>query len=403
MRTKHPDYERKPEHLPSGSEAESTVTTPLVSVIVPVFNGEKYLERCLDSLACQTFSNYEIICVDDGSTDGSWKMLKKIAAASSRMQILSIDNQGPSTARNIAYRRSQGEYITFVDADDYVTDDFLEILVRVITEDEADIALGNKQTLRPSDGRVTRDKKLKRRVIDNRRAFASSSLIEQAAVHAKMFRRDFLESHGILFPEDGAYQDHPHWVHCLSWRPRISVFPQIIYTWARNAESMSAWQSVLEPARIQSRFYSMGSCIEAAERSGIQSLIRRVYSLQLNRYLVRHLLALADARHALSFRQAAFEQLSSGVATHRKAIDEHTEGWQRLLYELLLRGSLQDLIKVVEYLRGQTVLATEIRARKRKSSSLRVMGAELPSLPSNLDPALLEISPVEGLERRTQR
>ena len=95
--------------------------TPLISIIVPVYNVENYLERCLDSLILQTYSNLEIICINDGSEDSSLKILKKYAKKDNRIKIIEQENQGQSHARNHGLEFANGDYISFVDSDDWVS------------------------------------------------------------------------------------------------------------------------------------------------------------------------------------------------------------------------------------------------------------------------------------------
>lgn len=97
-----------------------------ISVIVPVFNAEKYLKMCLNSLVSQTLKNIEIICIDDGSTDNSLAILDKFKSKDNRIKIIKQKNYGVSMARNNGISEAQGEYIGFVDADDWVDKDFLK-------------------------------------------------------------------------------------------------------------------------------------------------------------------------------------------------------------------------------------------------------------------------------------
>lgn len=108
-----------------------------ISVIVPVYNVEDYLEECLESLVNQTFKDMEIICVNDGSTDNSGEILKKYE---DRVTVITQENQGLSGARNSGVRAAQGKYIGFVDSDDWVDKDFYEKLYNAITETNSDIA-----------------------------------------------------------------------------------------------------------------------------------------------------------------------------------------------------------------------------------------------------------------------
>ena len=111
-----------------------------ISVVVPVYNVEAYLERCLDSLINQTLSDIEIICVNDGSTDSSPEKLEEFAKKDSRIKIINQENGGLSAARNTGIEAATGEYIGFVDSDDYVDLDFYEKLYNAATSHNADIS-----------------------------------------------------------------------------------------------------------------------------------------------------------------------------------------------------------------------------------------------------------------------
>ena len=92
----------------------------LVSIILPIYNAEKYLERCLESIITQTYANIEIILINDGSTDNSINIIKEYAIKDSRIIIIDKENEGVSVARNIGILKARGKYICFVDADDYI-------------------------------------------------------------------------------------------------------------------------------------------------------------------------------------------------------------------------------------------------------------------------------------------
>ena len=93
---------------------------PTLSVIVPVYNGEKYLCRCLDSILAQSFSDFELILINDGSTDNSGKLCDDYAAADSRVTVIHTENRGVSRARKTGLERATGKYVTFVDCDDWL-------------------------------------------------------------------------------------------------------------------------------------------------------------------------------------------------------------------------------------------------------------------------------------------
>ena len=113
---------------------------PLISVIVPVYNILEYLPRCVDSLCAQTYQNIEILLVDDGSTDGTSDLCDELAGKDLRIRVFHKENGGSSSARNLGIAHSKGEYVGFVDSDDYVEPEMYEELYRCIAEFQADIA-----------------------------------------------------------------------------------------------------------------------------------------------------------------------------------------------------------------------------------------------------------------------
>lgn len=114
---------------------------PLVSIIVPIYKVEPYLLRCLDSIVNQTYTNLEIILVDDGSPDGSPHICDEYAGEDSRIVVIHKKNGGQSEARNQGLDICKGDYISFVDSDDWVEPTYIEELLKLITKEDADIAI----------------------------------------------------------------------------------------------------------------------------------------------------------------------------------------------------------------------------------------------------------------------
>lgn len=111
----------------------------LISIIVPVYKVEKYIGECIDSILGQTYENFELILVDDGSPDNSSKICDKYAAKDERIKVIHKENGGVSSARNVGLDNAKGEYITFIDSDDMVDDQYLELMYRKIIETNADM------------------------------------------------------------------------------------------------------------------------------------------------------------------------------------------------------------------------------------------------------------------------
>ena len=111
-----------------------------ISIIIPLYNVEKYLRKCLNSIINQTYKNIEIILVDDGSTDESPAICDEYAKKDNRIKVIHKANSGVSSARNLGMRESTGDYIVFVDSDDYVSNDFCEVLYKGLKENDCDIS-----------------------------------------------------------------------------------------------------------------------------------------------------------------------------------------------------------------------------------------------------------------------
>ncbi|MBE6024850.1 MAG: glycosyltransferase [Cellulosilyticum sp.] len=114
---------------------------PLISVIVPTYNVEKYISKCLDSIISQTYENIEIIVVNDGSTDNSLSIVEEYEKKDARIKVFSQKNQGLSAARNTGIDNSKGEYLLFIDSDDYIETNMIEVLENNIRENNADISI----------------------------------------------------------------------------------------------------------------------------------------------------------------------------------------------------------------------------------------------------------------------
>lgn len=113
---------------------QAIMKNPLVSIIVPVYNTERYIRECLNSLIQQSYSHIEIIAVDDGSTDNSLCLLKELSVKDSRLKVFSQPNQGVSAARNLALSKATGTYVMFVDADDWIDLSTIEECLQAIKD-----------------------------------------------------------------------------------------------------------------------------------------------------------------------------------------------------------------------------------------------------------------------------
>ena len=182
------------------------VKPPKVSVIVPVYNVQKYLHRCLDAILGQTLREIEIICVDDGSTDGSLAVLHAYKARDARIMVLHQANAGAGAARNAGLDKAAGEYLFFFDPDDSCEKDMLEIMYRRAKKTKADIVVAGKKVVDAETGELIAHKPLPRRLAWFRRQPFSPAVLAdrifsfaKAVPWDKLFRRAFVEENQLRF------------------------------------------------------------------------------------------------------------------------------------------------------------------------------------------------------------
>ena len=119
----------------------------MISIIVPVYNTEKYLDRCIQSILAQTYNDFELLLINDGSTDSSGAICDRYAEQDSRVRVFHKENGGVSSARNVGLNNAEGEYIIFVDSDDYMKSQMCEILYNTLNREQADIVIcGTEET-----------------------------------------------------------------------------------------------------------------------------------------------------------------------------------------------------------------------------------------------------------------
>lgn len=176
---------------------------PHISIIVPIYNGEKYLSRCLDSILGQTYKDFELILVNDGSVDGSLNICKRYAEKDGRVSIIDKKNEGVSMARNDAMQKAMGQYIAFVDCDDWLDADCLQMLVNGMGKDYDLSIVGYREV--GVDGTVYKDSTS----VGINRAMS----VKEAMIHlfttfdffslcypwGKLFKRDIIQKYGLRF------------------------------------------------------------------------------------------------------------------------------------------------------------------------------------------------------------
>ncbi|MDR2794491.1 MAG: glycosyltransferase, partial [Holosporaceae bacterium] len=211
-----------------------------VSIIVPIYNVEEFLEKCLDTIVNQTLREIEIICVNDGSLDGSSEILSRYVGKYPQIIVINQENLGPSMARNNGMAIARGEYIGFVDSDDWIELNYFEELFRAAQKYDADIACCNFF-----------------RVYPRRKARAVMKIIEREGVHKttrdkfnvtdtpksnyvfnKIYRRSMLEENKIQFKPGVYFEDIIFTPQVVFLAKKIAATPLTFYSYRVNENSI---------------------------------------------------------------------------------------------------------------------------------------------------------------------
>ena len=185
---------------------------PKVSIIIPVYNVEEYLEKCLNSVINQTLTDIEIICINDGSTDNSLLILENFARNDKRIIILNQENKGQSAARNNGLKIATGEFIGFVDSDDWIDLNYYEVLYNFAKKHEADIAVcGIIKVLEHKNEIYLKFEKEKTETVA-RKKYQLANIPKNCYVVNKIYNRKALLKSGVEFEEGVMYEDI-EWTH----------------------------------------------------------------------------------------------------------------------------------------------------------------------------------------------
>jgi len=209
----------------------------LVSIVIPVYNVEKYLPKCLDSVISQTITDIEIVVIDDGSTDKSPEICDRYARNDNRIRVIHKKNGGLSDARNTGLEICTSDYVTFIDSDDYVSEDYIEVLYESIKRHESDIAISAHFVVYPS------------RIIDtstNENYIATPKEILDKLLYsdgidisawAKLYKKSLFSN--IRFPKGRNYEDAATTYRLIDKSKRISVNSKPTYYYVIRNNSIS--------------------------------------------------------------------------------------------------------------------------------------------------------------------
>lgn len=223
----------------------------MISILVPVYNVEKYLSRCLDSILAQTLTDYEVILVNDGSTDQSGVICDRYAAEHDRIKVIHQENAGVSQARNRLLAAARGEYITFVDSDDAIEPKYLETLLEDLQKTGADISICSWSEVSQEGLRTEISWDNKENGFQNwTTEQAVKALLYQKSIDTnlwgKLYTNEVLKD--IVFPKGKAYEDLAVAYQIFLKAKRVCYRPEPLYLYTTNTSGIS--QSAFTPRRM---------------------------------------------------------------------------------------------------------------------------------------------------------
>lgn len=235
-----------------------SVENPLVSVVISVYNTEKYLEECLDSVLNQILKEIEVICIDDKSTDNSLNILEKYAKKDPRIKVLKNEkNTGQAVARNIALKEVKGEYTTFVDSDDKIELDAYEKVYNFSKENKQDMIIFNairfdENKEWPSE---LHEKSIIGETITETNIIEHNEFIYDTGIWNKLIKTSFLKENNIEFV-DKLYEDLLFSMELFIATDSVGVYPDVNYYWRkRRNTNKSTTQSRTDIKNIEDRIF----------------------------------------------------------------------------------------------------------------------------------------------------
>lgn len=239
-------------------------TSPLVSVIIPIYNVESYLAQCLDSILGQSYKNIEVICIDDDSTDSSGAIAKAYADKDPRLCIITQDNAGQSAARNRGLEQASGEYVAFIDSDDYIDREFIKELVE-----------HSSSTTLAYNFNVIFEYPHAQSRFNLTRAFTGESPINQALISRLdffvcngLFSMEIIRAYSLRFLEDKICEDADFLFRYLAFMDRVSCLDSSAYHYRQRPYS-TTWQLAQNAVVSMDRIYAFNNIVQWYKTHGI--------------------------------------------------------------------------------------------------------------------------------------
>ena len=295
---------------------------PILSVIIPVYNGDRFLERCVKSVEASTLKNIEIILIDDGSVDNSGVLCDKLAKEDNRILVVHQQNAGVSAARNRGLERAQGKYFAFVDSDDYIEMDMYEKMITTMEENDADmVCCGINKEYEEEVGRCEKFSNEHRDVyVDAVHALkllirASGSKSISVYPGNKMGKRDIQLKNRVFFDENiFETEDGAFWCDYIVSIRKVALLNDIFYHYVIHGKNVSS-------------NWSIG-------KSKLSNLIAWDHIIQKCRTMSEQLVSMAEVRYQMCLRKMIFDAYCvCGRSSTIKSLLPQLKCYRKQLYQ----------------------------------------------------------------------
>ena len=307
---------------------------PMISVIVPVYNSELYIEKCINSILKQDYTNYEIIIINDGSTDDSEKVIRKITKTTNKIRYYKQKNSGVAKTRNNGIEFAKGEYIAFIDNDDYIDPDYFKVLIDSSKSGDADIVLCGYR--RPDEnGKIIKELHITEHEW-------TKFLI--TAPWAKVYKKEYIVKNGISFLDNNIGEDVFFNLQAFLETNKIETIDYIGYNWFFNTNSIS--NSVQKDYERINVFRLLNECINILKKKKLLNKKRDYIELFFYRYIIWFLL-FSCKKHSYKEISKIYDELFNWLKTNfpnyknNKLIGINSPKGETKPYQLLYWGFLK--------------------------------------------------------------
>ncbi|MCQ5146274.1 glycosyltransferase family 2 protein [Enterocloster bolteae] len=265
-----------------------------ISIVLPIYNVEKYLDECVQSVLNQSYANFELILVDDGSTDGSQMLCEQYKKKDKRIVVIHQKNGGLSSARNTGIKCAHGKYITLIDSDDYVAYDYIEKLYDAIVENSADISMCDFQKV--AEGSKLKEIKIPYQIKNKHLIFDKEETIKEVynekfhgidfVSWAKMYKLELFRTNSIYFPEGKLHEDAFTTYKLFYLSEKIAYIDEPLYFYRiRNGSITSTFSikrlDMIQATREEYRFFEGAGNYELMKLAFVDHLHKVKFILKM--------------------------------------------------------------------------------------------------------------------------